>query len=147
MISRWLIMSEHFVKSDCLRLEKIETSYCNSKNCETIRFVSFFLYPWVVSLRPLIVTVFWYVQSLRSMKNFLTFKKNAACASTLNVYYAYWADELFWWHVISHDLIHLQIFYSLGTTPKSVHCKHPDLFTKFYKRLIVKLGMCQNTCI
>ena len=29
MISRWLIMSEHFVKSDCLRLEKIETSYCN----------------------------------------------------------------------------------------------------------------------
>ena len=44
----------HFVKSDCLRLEKIETSYCNSENCETIRFVSFFLYPWVVSLRPLI---------------------------------------------------------------------------------------------
>ena len=29
MISRWLIMSEHFVKSDCLRLEKIEASYCN----------------------------------------------------------------------------------------------------------------------
>ena len=29
MISRWLVMSEHFVKSDCLRLEKIETSYCN----------------------------------------------------------------------------------------------------------------------
>ena len=23
------ILSEHFVKSDCLRLEKIETSYCN----------------------------------------------------------------------------------------------------------------------
>ena len=53
MISRWLIMSEHFVKSDCLRLEKIETSYCNL-HVKSFALFRSFLYPWVVSLRPLI---------------------------------------------------------------------------------------------
>ena len=42
MISRWLIMSEHFVKSDCLRLEKIETSIVLQFAREIICFVSFF---------------------------------------------------------------------------------------------------------
>ena len=57
MISRWLIMSEHFVKSDCLRLEKIETSYCNLRVKSFALFCSF-LYPWVVSLRLLIKFAF-----------------------------------------------------------------------------------------
>ena len=80
-------------------------------------------------------------------ENFFNIQRNAACASTLNMYCAYWAHELFSWHVISHDQIRLDIFYSLTTTPKSVHCKHPDLFRKFNKHLIVELGMCKNTYI
>ena len=74
-------------------------------------------------------------------------QRNAACASTLNIYYAYCGDEQFWCYVISHNLIHLDIFYSLTTTPKSVHGKHPYVFSKFNKHLIVELGMCENTCI
>ena len=42
-------------------------------------------------------------------------------------------------------LIHLDIFYSLATTPKSIHCKHPDRFRKLNKHLIVE--MCENTYI
>ena len=50
-------------------------------------------------------------------------------------------------YVISYYLVHLDIFYSLTTTPKSVCGKHPDLFRKFSKHLIVELGMCKNTHI
>ena len=48
-------------------------------------------------------------------------------------------------HVKAHDLMHLDIFYSPTTTPKSVYRKHPDLFRKFNKHLIVELRMCENT--
>ena len=50
-------------------------------------------------------------------------------------------------YVISHDQIHLDIFYFLTTTPKSVDGKHPYVFSKFNKRLIAEFGMCKNTCI
>ena len=80
-------------------------------------------------------------------KKFFNIQRNAACASTLNMYCAYWADKLFWWHVISHDLMHLVIFYSLATSPKRVHYKHPDLFRKLNKHLLVELKMCENTFI
>ena len=90
--------------------------------------------------------IFWYLWSLLPIKKF-NIRGNAACALTLNMYWAYWEDELFWWHVISYDLIHLDIFYSSATTPKSVHCKHPYLFRKFNKHLILGLGMCRNTYI
>ena len=43
--------------------------------------------------------------------------------------------------------MHLDIFYSLATIPKSVHCKHPDLFRKFFQHLIVELEMCENTIL
>ena len=56
-------------------------------------------------------------------------------------------DELFWCYTISHDLTHLDIFYSLTTTPKSVNGKHPYVFSKFNKHLIVQLGMFENTSI
>ena len=80
-------------------------------------------------------------------KNIFNIHRNVACASTLNMYCAYWGDKLFWWHVISHGLMHPDIFCSLATTPKSVHCKHPDLFRKFFQHLIVELEMCENTNI
>ena len=67
-------------------------------------------------------------------------QRNAACASSAKIYHAYREDELFWCYVISHDLIHPDIFYSLTTTPKSVHGKHPYVFSKFNKHLIVELG-------
>ena len=35
----------------------------------------------------------------------------------------------------------------LITSSKYVHGKHPDLFRKFNKHLIVMLGMYKNTCI
>ena len=89
----------------------------------------------------LICMTFYLSQKLFSIQ------RNAACASILNIYCAYLADELFWYHLISHDLTHLDIFYSLTTIPKSGHGRHHDLFRKFKKHLIVELGMCENTCI
>ena len=47
-------------------------------------------------------------------------------------------------YVISHDMIHIGIFHSLTTTPKSVHGKHPFIFRIFKKHLIVELRMYEN---
>ena len=75
-------------------------------------------------------------------------QRNAACASTLKIYIMHIEKmTCFGAMSISHDLIHLDIFYSLTTTAKSVHGKHPYVFSKFNKHLIVEFGMCENTCI
>ena len=46
---------------------------------------------------------------------------------------------------MSYSWPDIDIFYSLATTPKSAHRKHPS--RKFNKHLIVKLGMCEKTYI